>query len=270
MPIANINGINLYYQTAGNGNAVVFLHGMTGSSKDWANQIAVLSPKYKVIAWDNRGHGKSDAPVREEDYSIPIFAKDVSDLLKSLNIKRCCLVGHSFGGFIALQFALDYHDVLAGLVLVDTSSGMFARDPSYAQIRPKQDELARSQGTEAAFEYERAHNPMRIETFKKHPEQIEIARRKVRETSVNGYIYVPRAFGKWQPVTSRLSKIEVPTLIFWGDEDVGFTDAIQVLKKGIANSELVIVEGVGHNPHEEASDIVNRSLLEFLNRVKWQ
>ncbi len=269
MPIANINGVNLYYETAGNGNVVVFLHGMTGSNKDWANQIAVLSLKYKVIAWDNRGHGKSDAPALEEDYSIPIFANDVYGLLKHLNIKKCCLAGHSFGGFVALQFALDYQDMLAGLVLVDTSSGIFARDPSYAQIRQKQDELAYSQGTEAAFEYERTHNPMRIETFKKHPEQIEIARRKVRETSVNGYIYVPRAFDKWPPVTSRLSEIKVPTLIFWGNEDVGFTDAVQVLKQGIANSELVTVKGVGHNPHEEAPDIVNRELLKFLDRVKW-
>ena len=159
--------------------------------------------------------------------------------------------------------------MLAALVLVDTSSGMFVRDPSYAQIRRKQDELAHSQGTEAAFEYEITHNPMRIETFKKHPEQIEIARRKVRMTSVNGYIYVPRAFGKWQPVTPRLSEIKVPTLIFCGDEDVGFAEAAQVLKKGITDSELVTVKGVGHSPHEDAPDIVNKALLKFLGRVKW-
>ena len=58
MPIANINGVNLNYEIVGQGNAIVFLHGYTGSIQDWANQIPVLSPKYKVVALDQRGHGK--------------------------------------------------------------------------------------------------------------------------------------------------------------------------------------------------------------------
>lgn len=269
MSVVRVNGVNLNYETAGQGNAVFFLHGMTGSNKDWTNQMLALSPKYKVVAWDNRGHGKSDAPSEEEQYSIKIFADDLFNLLKQLDIKKCCIVGHSFGGFVALQFALEHQDMLTALVLVDTSSGTFTRDPSYAVIRQKQDELALSQGTEAAFEYEAAHNPMRIATFEKHPEQKEVARRKVRMTSVNGYIYVPRAFVKWQPVTPRLSEINVPALIFWGDEDVAFTEAVQVLKEGITDAELITVKGVGHSPHEDAPDIVNEALLNFLDKISW-
>ncbi len=159
--------------------------------------------------------------------------------------------------------------MVAALVLVDTSSGQFARDPNYAQLRQKLDELARSQGTEAAFEYDAANNPQRIERFQKHPEQREIARQKARITSVNGYIYVPRAFGKWKPVTSRLSEIKVPTLIYRGDEDLPFTEAVQTLKKGVAHSELVTVKGAGHSPHEEAPDVFNKALLRFLDRIKW-
>ncbi len=269
MPIAKINGVNLNYEVAGKGEAVVFLHGMMESAQDWTNQFAALSPKYRDVALDNRGLGKSAAPSREEEYSIEIFANDVFGLLKLLDIKRCCLAGHSFGGFVALQFALEHPDMLAALVLVDTSSGQFARDPNYSKLRQKLDELARSQDTEAAFEYEVANNPQRIERFQKHPEQREIARQRIRMISVDGYIYVPRAFGKWQPVTSRLSEIKVPTLIYRGEEDLAFTEAVQTLKKGIADSELVTVKGVGHSPHEEAPDIFNKALLRFLGRVKW-
>ena len=68
MPFAHINGMNLNYEIAGTGPAVVFLHGGNGNSRDWANQIPVLSPKYKVIALDIQGHGKSDAPKNEEAY----------------------------------------------------------------------------------------------------------------------------------------------------------------------------------------------------------
>jgi pimeloyl-ACP methyl ester carboxylesterase len=269
MPVANINGLNLNYEVAGKGQAVVFLHGMTGSTQDWANQIAVLSPKYKVVALDMRGHGKSAAPTTEAGYSIPLFAEDVLGLLNVLDIRKCCLAGHSIGGFIALQFALDHADRLASLVLVDTSSGQFGIDPNYAQLRQKLDELARSQGPEAAFEYDARNNPMRIERFQKHPELREVSRQKVVMTSVAGYIYGPRAIAKWQPVTPRLSEIRVPTLIYWGNEDTPFAEPVKILKKGIVGSEMVTVQGVGHNPHEEAPEIFNQALLKFLERVKW-
>jgi len=269
MPIVNINGVDLNYETTGQGEAIVCLHGMTGSTQDWESQVSVLSPNYRVITRDQRGHGKSAAPSGEEQYSIPIFADDVFALLKMLDIKKCCLMGHSVGGFTALQFALGHPDMLAALVLVDTSSGQFARDPSVVQLQEKQRELARSQGMEAAFEFSITSMPATIERIQKHPELKEITRRKMLQTSVDGYIYGSAAIGKWQPVTDRLSEIKVPTLICWGDEDAAFTEAVQVLKRGIADSELVTFKGAGHNPHEEASEAFNGALLKLLDRVKW-
>ena len=269
MPIANVNGVDLNYELAGEGEAVVFVHGYTGSARDWANQVPALSPKYRFIALDLRGHGKSAAPSREEDYSVPIFASDVFGLLKTLGIKKCCLAGHSLGGFTALQFAVEYQDMLAGLVLVDTSSGQYQRDPNYVQLRQKLDELARNQGLEAAFEYDVANNPMRIERFQKHPELREVSRQKVLMTSVDGYIYASTAITKWEPVTPRLPEIRVPTLIYWGDEDLPFYEPSRLMKEGIADSEMVTVKGVGHNPHEEAPDAFNEALLKFLSRIEW-
>ncbi|MFC1984248.1 alpha/beta fold hydrolase, partial [Chloroflexota bacterium] len=170
MPIVNINGVDLSYETTGQGEAIVCLHGMTGSTQDWESQVSVLSPKYRVITRDQRGHGKSAAPSGEEQYSISIFADDVFALLKMLDIKKCCLMGHSVGGFTTLQFALEHPDMLAALVLVDTSSGQFARDPSFAQLQEKQRELARSQGMEAAFEFGITSMPATIERVRRHPE----------------------------------------------------------------------------------------------------
>ena len=88
-------------------------------------------------------------------------------------------------------------------------------------------------------------------------------------TSVDGYIYAAKAMGKWQPVTSRLSEIKVPTLIYWGDEDLPFANAVLILEGGIADSELVTVKGVGHSPQEEAPDFFNEVLLKFLGRISW-
>ncbi|MFC2047433.1 alpha/beta fold hydrolase [Chloroflexota bacterium] len=269
MPIANINGVKLNYEIAGQGKAIFLLHGYTGSAQYWTNQMRVLAPEYQVVALDLRGHGKSAAPAREEEYSIEIFADDVLALLEILNIKQCCLVGFSLGGFIALQFALEHQDMLAALVLVGTSSGQFDKGQNYAELMQTLDELARSRGMEAAFEYDAANNPMRIARFKKHPEQREAIRQKMLTTSVDGYIYTSKAMEKWQPVTPRLAEITVPTIICWGEEDLSFAEAVKTLEERITNSELVPFKGVGHSPHEESPDLFNVTLLKFLTRINW-
>lgn len=268
MPIANINDVSLNYEVTGHGKAVVFVHGYTGSSQDWASQVSVLSPNYMVVALDLRGHGKSATPSSEEGYSVPIFANDVLVLLDTLNIRKCCLIGHSLGGFIALQFALEHPDLLSALVLVGTSSEII-RPLTSVELRQKLDELARSQGMETAFEYDAANNPQRIETFRKHPEQREMARQRVLATSLDGYVYAWGAIAKWESVTSKLSEIKMPTLIYRGDEDTSMADGVQTLKKGIANSELITVKGVGHSPHYESPNFFNEKLLEFLDRIGW-
>ena len=269
MPIANINGVNLYYEVAGKGRAIVLLHGSNNSSQSWVNQIPVLSPQYQVIALDYRGNGKSAAPSKEDEYSIKIFANDVFTLLKRLKVEKCCPVGHSLGGFVALQFALEHPDMLAGLVLVDTSSGRFTRPPGYAELRQELDGLARSRGMEAVFEFNIANNPLMRQRLLGHPEQREAMRQRMLMTSVDGYIYVEKAINKWPPVTTRLAAIKVPTLIFRGEDDLAFVEAVQTLQKGIAAAELVTVKGAGHSPHEETPAVFNETLLKFLDRVKW-
>lgn len=267
MPFFTVNGIDLFYQDMGQGKPVVFLHGFTGSSLDWTLQLEAIRERYRGIALDFRGHGRSSAPPREEDYSVYLNSEDLLSLLRQLDIDRCVLVGHSMGGFTALQFVLDHPDRVAALVLVDTSSGEWDLVPGYAELRAKLDELAMTQGLLAAFEYDAAHNPLRIERFRKQPEQREIVKRKVLSTSVEGYVYVPRSFAKWRPVTSRLKEIQVPTLIFLGEEDRGFLRASQILNHSIPGSELVIVPGAFHNPHEEAPEFFNAYFLKFLDTV---
>ena len=268
MPYITSNHITLYYQESGKGEAVIFLHGYTGSSDDWKNQMEMLKESYHAIALDHRGHGKSEAPASEEDYAIRISAQDIYALIRHLGIERCCLVGHSMGGFMSLQFVLENPGAARALILVDTSSGTWDLPPNYDQVRSKLDELARNEGLNVAFEFDIANNPVKQEKFQKHPELLEIARQKVMNTSVDGYIYFPRAFTKWAPVTGRLNEIDIPTLIVVGEEDLGFINASKILNESIKNSERVIIPGAGHNPHEEAPELFNKSMMSFLkNRL---
>ena len=269
MPRIKVNDILLNYEESGRGEAVVFLHGYTGSTKDWVNQFKAFSSRYRTMAVDCRGHGFSDAPTAEEAYSIRIFSEDVFALLQTLGIRRCCLVGHSMGGFQALEFILNHPELVRGLVLVDTSSGEWEVAPGAEELRAKLDELAWSEGLEAAFEYDAAHNPVRVQRFKAHPELREITRQKVLQTSVDGYVYVARTFRRWGPVTDRLPEIDVPVLIVRGEEDAGFVKASDIMKGCIPGSELVVVPGAGHNPHEEKPEIFNEAMESFLAGVRW-
>jgi len=267
MPTAVINGVKINYQLSGEGPPIILLHGFTGSHQDWAFQLPVLSKKYRVVAMDHRGHGKSEAPSSPDDYSVSIFTHDIYGLLQHLGISKTCVMGHSMGGFMAFEFALEHPEMVTALVLVDTSSGEWERDPEYEQIRARLRELAQTEGMEAAFEYNAAHNAMMRERFEQHPELREVSRQRMLQTSVNGYIYAGDAIWSWKPVTPRLSEIKVPTLIVVGEEDTPFLKASQTMKESIANAEMVIIPGATHSPHEEATDAFNEVLMSFLGRL---
>ncbi len=269
MPDLRINRVRLHYDEMGTGEAVVFLHGLTGSGRDWSNQMNVVKEGYRAIALDFRGHGLSEAPPFEKEYSINLFAEDVYGLLGLLSIDHCCLVGHSMGGFTALQFVLEHPNMVRGLVLVDTSSGTWDNPPGFAELRARLDELAMSEGLNAAFDYDAANSPVKIEKFRRHPELRAIAERKALETSVQGYVYVPRSFQKWKPVTNRLGEIKTPTLIFRGEEDSPFIKSCDTLNDNIPMAELFIVPGAGHNPHEENPGFFNPIFMDFLDSLNW-
>ncbi|MFC1914733.1 alpha/beta fold hydrolase [Chloroflexota bacterium] len=220
------------------------------------------------MLFDNRGHGRSEAPSRIDEYSISIFADDVYDLTNKLKIKRFCVVGHSWGGFTALQFTLDHPDMVSSLVLVGTSSEPYPKDHSYPQIRSRLDEIARTSGMQAAFEYGVATLSGREQSLQKNPELMGIERDNMLGTSVDGYIFVAKAAGEWQPVTSRLLEIKAPTLIICGDEDLPIIEAAKILKGGIPCSEVAMIKGAGHSPHLEAPGMFNNALLNFLLAVK--
>ena len=268
MPSARIGSIELYYEEQGQGLPIVFAHGFTGSHADWASPMAALSQRFRVVAMDHRGHGRSQAPSSPSDYSASIMAHDIRSLLEHLGIEECCLVGHSMGGFMALELVLNHPEMVRALVLVDTSSGGFGRAAGFEELQAKLDDLARKEGMDAAFEYMAAHNEMVRARFERHPELREDSRQKMLQTSVDGYIHTWHAIAQWPPVTARLSEIRVPTLIFLGEEDTPFERPSEVLREGIAGSKLVLIPGSGHCPHEEAPEAFNRVLLEFLDTIR--
>ncbi len=198
-----------------------------------------------------------------------LFSRDIQALLEKIGVHNCCLVGHSMGGFTALELALEKPQIVSALVLVDTSSGEWDVMPGGSpDMQDKIEALARSEGLGAAFDYEAEHNPVRVERFAKHPAVRDKSRIKALNTSLAGYIYVPRSFQKWRPVTDRLPEINVPSMVFRGEDDTPFIRASNILKEKIRGARLVIVPGAAHNPHEENPAFFNREFLKFIFGLK--
>src|SRR3954449_1836545 len=114
----DLHGQQVGYRMAGEGPAIVLVHGLAGSSTTWWPVMPALAERYTVIAPDLLGHGKSGKP--RGDYSLGAYASGVRDLLTVLGVRKATVVGHSLGGGIAMQFAYQFPERLERLVLVDS------------------------------------------------------------------------------------------------------------------------------------------------------
>src|SRR4051794_35108490 len=112
----DINGIRLAFEDQGNGEALVLLHGLCGSSEYWDKVTPELSKHYRVITPDLRGHGESG--VSDEAFVMNTMANDISELLEKLHISQAIIFGHSLGGYVTLAFAEYYSTKLKGFSLV--------------------------------------------------------------------------------------------------------------------------------------------------------
>jgi len=266
MPRLEINNVTLHYEVSGLGPPVLFCHGYGGSHQDWVHQVAALNRDYTVLTFDYRGHGSSDAPAVADAYSVPLLAADVLTLADALGIDKFSLAGHSMGGFVALRVALDFPSRLDSLVLVDTSAGPVDME-DMSELQAKLEKIARADGMAAAFEYNAAHNPLALRGYRLFPWHRELARRRLLETSVDGYIYAGRALTEREDVTPRLGEIRVPTLVVVGEQDAPFRRPAEALAAGIPNARLEVIPGAAHSPNEETAPVFNALLTDFLKTV---
>ena len=115
MPKLAVQDIDLYYEISGQGQPLLFIHGLGSSTRDWERQATFFSRHYQVITFDLRGHGKSDKP--PGPYSVELFTADTAGLIESLGIGQTHVVGLSMGGMIAFQLALKASELVSSMVI---------------------------------------------------------------------------------------------------------------------------------------------------------
>jgi len=255
------NGININYEIAGNGPWVMLSHSLACNLHMWDEQMAALAKKYKVLRYDTRGHGQSDAPAGA--YTLEQLVDDAHGLLAALGIKQTHWVGLSMGGMIGQTFALKYPGVFKSLTLADTTS----RYPADAQ--PTWDDrikTAQTKGMGAIVDGTLARwftDPYR----KSNPPGVARVGDSIRATPVAGFIGCCHAIPRIN-LTHRLKEIACPTLVIVGEQDPGTPVAMaREIHDALPGSELVIIPSAAHLSNIEQAQAFTAALLGFLDRA---
>ncbi len=262
----NVDGVTLSYREAGQGPAVVLLHGFTGNSRNWALQIRPLvEGGFRTVSPDLRGHGLSGRPEDPGAYAITRLAADIVALADHLGLDRFFLAGHSMGGMVAQEVALVAADRVRGLVLVDTSHGPF--DLADRARREELVRIAREQGMEAVFEYQFNHSPL-ASVYQQMPEEnVRVWRQEFVMTAPAAYVGGQAAMTGRRDTLPRLATLAIPALVVVGSGDTPFVEPSQRMAAALPQGELRIIEGAGHSPMFEAPGEFTALLLEFLRRA---
>jgi pimeloyl-ACP methyl ester carboxylesterase len=259
MPYTVVNNISLYYEIIGAGQPLLFLHGLGSSIKDWESQFNFFAKNHQVIAVDLRGHGKSDKP--KGHYSVPLFSNDVIQFIQTVIKQPIHLVGHSLGGMVAFQLAIDHPDLLKSLTIIN--SGPSVVFPSMVgRVRF----LLRLLSVRLFGMHQISHALAKM--LFPNPQQSELRTQFIHrwmENDPHAYLNSLHAFHDWD-VTTKLSTIQCPTLIMGSDHDYTPIAYKNFYMQLIPNAEFAMINNSYHMANLDQPDQVNHALSNFLKK----
>ncbi len=258
MPSLTINNINLWYERAGRGRPIIFLHAFAVTGAMWFPQVPALTAAgYDVICVDQRGHGQSSAP--SGPYTISQMADDVHQLIGRLKLDMACVVGLSMGGRVAMRLALDHPEDVAALALVSAKS-----EPA-REIRAELEVLAqRAKRGEAALAVETWYDEHYQRLAVYAPDLVRKLKEEWRDKSGSGFIGAAQAITEMESVTTRISEIRAPTLAVAGALDSPCHPFVAWYERSIPDCRGIIVPEAAHFVNVEQPERFNELLLGFL------
>jgi pimeloyl-ACP methyl ester carboxylesterase len=274
MPIAKLStNIELYYESHGQGEAIVFIPGTGFAGNVWMeSQVDALARSHRVIVHDPRGCGRSTRS--KGVYTIETMGNDVVALLEYLGIPKAHVIGHSMGGRIGLSIALNFPGKVKSLIIAAGGSGPAGREgPETVPGLPFR--LA-FELMEMSYEGYVKHEICDSDTYftpsfrSENPDKVQSFYRMVwsQHAKLEEYLRLCIARSNWE-ATHRLADVAVPTLVVVGDSDIVGSNHIQqaaVLAKRIPNAESKILKGQSHGFFWQAPEATNAWITEWIRR----
>lgn len=269
MPLAPVNGINLYYEERGAGYPLVWSHEFAGDYRSWRAQVNFFSRRYRVITYNARGYPPSDVPDCLDDYTQAQSVDDLKGLLDYLGVERAHVGGLSMGGNVALNFGLTYPDAARSLIIAGTGAGSTDEDAFRENVNQRADAM-RAGGMAAMDDY--SNSQTRVQLRRKDPLGFEEFRRGLMEHSALGSALTFAGVQGRRPtifaLEDKMRALDVPALIMTGDEDEPCIETSVFMKRCIPKSGLAFLPQSGHAINLEEPDLFNRLVLDFLTAVE--
>ncbi len=266
------DGVDLYYEEAGSGTPLVFVHEFAGDHRSWEPQLRHFARRYRSIAYNARGYPPSEVPENVERYSQDRARLDLLAVLDGLKIDRAHIVGCSMGAFATLHFAM--HHAARALSATIAGGGYGAHPAQYAKFQEDARALGR-QILERGMERVAAtygHGPTRVQFQNKDPRGFaEFIRQFAGHSalgSANTMLGVQARRPSLYELTDAMRAIELPVLVVAGDEEEPCLEACLLMKRCIPRAALAILPRSGHAINLEEPALFNRLLEDFLAAVE--
>ncbi len=257
-----VRGIEIAYDDVGAGPAILFLHGFPFNRSMWREQIDLLSPEFRVVAPDLRGHGESTVTPQA---TVDEMAQDVVALLDALHIEEAVICGLSMGGYVTLALYRLFPARARALVLADTRAVADTAEGKLTREQQAQKVMQEGMATSADSMLAKLVAPA---TVTKRPEVVSRVRAMILKTDPAGAAAAQRGMAERPDRTDLLSLIKVPTLIICGELDqltpVAESERMHRLIDG---SQLAVIGDAGHMSNLEQPEHFNRVLTAFLRQL---
>ena len=265
------DGVKLYYEEAGSGAPLVFVHEFAGDLRSWELQMAHFARLYRCIAYNARGYPPSDVPKSIEQYSQDRATDDIRAVLDALKIDKAHIVGLSMGAFATLHFGIRYPERALSLTIAGGGYGAHPAQYEKFQADAKSNaQLIRDKGM-AYFAANYGH-PTRIQLKNKDPRGYAQYVKLLGEHSVEGSANTMLGYQARRPslyaLAEQMKQIPVPTLILAGDEEEPCLEASLLMKRCIPKAGLALLPRSGHTINLEEPALFNRLVENFLHQVQ--
>jgi pimeloyl-ACP methyl ester carboxylesterase len=245
----NRDGVELYYETHGQGPALLLTHGYSATSQMWRGQIEALSKHHQLILWDMRGHGQSDYPEDPAAYSEPATVADMAALLDAVGAKTAIVGGLSLGGYMSLAFHRVYPERVRALLIIDTGPG-YRKDEARAGWNATSLKTAERYETEGLGRLAAGSVEMRTSHHRNAEGLAKAARGMLTQRDA--------------AVLESLPTIRVPSIVVVGANDTPFLNASDYMAAKIPGARKVVIPDAGHAANIDQPEAFNAAIVAFL------
>ncbi len=270
MPIAVVNGVDLYYEETGRGFPLIFCHEFAGDYRSWESQVRYFSRRYRVITYNSRGYPPSEVPQDPAAYSNDILVEDLHQLLHHLGIRQAHVAGLSMGANVALNFGLSHPAMAKSLIVAGCGSGSTGREEALARYARNADDLE-ARGMRAAVDQFSSAASRRAYVAKDPRGWKEFLAHLEDHSGLGSALTLRGVQMKRKTIfelESRLRQCRVPTLIISGDQDESCLEPSLFMQRHLPQAGLLVLPMSGHTTNVEEPGLFNLHVEQFLAAVE--